>query len=242
MTKNIDTIFYDVGSTLRLSVDDPEFSRAAKKEMMELLGITEPMDEFFKWLDANHKKYRDWTKVSFLDHSEAEQWMFHMMPDYPDKVKLAELAPRLTTLYRDADGRRISNFGAVETVTELNRRGYKQGIIANTITETEIPNWAIEEKIIQYFGAIIPSGKVRIRKPDPAIYLLAARVLDSKPENCVYVGDNPKRDIDGTFDAGFGMMILIKRTKPEDNMAPPKYDANYRIEKLTDLLDIFPPR
>ena len=44
---------------------------------------------------------------------------------------------------------------------------------------------------------VILSSKVRLRKPDPAIYLLASRCIGSAPENCAYVGDNPVRDVEG---------------------------------------------
>lgn len=45
---NIDTIFFDVGATLRYVVEDPEFAAAAEKELMELVGATESHDEFFE--------------------------------------------------------------------------------------------------------------------------------------------------------------------------------------------------
>ena len=40
MNRNIDTIFFDVGATLRYVVEDAEFSAAADRELMELEGDT----------------------------------------------------------------------------------------------------------------------------------------------------------------------------------------------------------
>ena len=39
-------------------------------------------------------------------------------------------------------------------VLELDRRGYILGIIANTITETEIPDWMESDGLTNYFKAV----------------------------------------------------------------------------------------
>ena len=51
MNRHIDTIFLDVGATLRYVVEDPEFAANAEKELMELVGATEPHDVFFEKLN-----------------------------------------------------------------------------------------------------------------------------------------------------------------------------------------------
>ena len=53
-----DTIFFDVGNTLRIVVPDKAFSDAAEAELMRLVGATEPKEVFFEKLEANWKKYR----------------------------------------------------------------------------------------------------------------------------------------------------------------------------------------
>ena len=129
-----------------------------------------------------------------------------------------------------------------DTIIELDRRGYTLGIIANTITETEIPDWMIADGVAHYFKAVILSSKVRIRKPDPAIYHLACRAIGKKEENCAYVGDNPIRDVQGTRDAGFALMIRID--EPDTIAKEPQeitLHPDYTITRISELLDIFPP-
>ena len=53
MANIIDTVFFDVGATLRYVVEDPEFAAAAEKELMELVGAREDHDTFFE-------KFRRW--------------------------------------------------------------------------------------------------------------------------------------------------------------------------------------
>lgn len=69
-----DTIFFDVGNTLRIVIRDREFSAAAEKELMELVGATEPHDVFFAKLQERWEKYRKNVKKTLLDAGEMELW------------------------------------------------------------------------------------------------------------------------------------------------------------------------
>ena len=242
MNRNIDTIFFDVGATLRYVVEDAEFSAAADRELMELVGATESHNVFFEKLNKNWKAYRKMAKTVLLDVSEMELWLQYLLPDYPAEV-IAPNAARLTRLWRDHDGRRVPHDDVKPTLLELKRRGYKLGIIANTITETEIPDWMCHDQVADCFQTVILSSKVRLRKPDPAIYLLASRCIGTVPENCAYVGDNPVRDVEGAVDAGYGSMILYEDAGTADREGKlPTVKPDYRIKAIRELLDLFPDR
>ena len=242
MNPNIDTIFFDVGATLRYVVEDPEFAAAAERELMALVGAKEPHDVFFEKLEKNWKAYRKQAKSVLLDVSEMELWLQYLLPDYPAE-RVAPNAARLTRLWRDHDGRRLAHDDVIPTLRELVRRGYKLGIIANTITETEIPDWMCQANVADCFKTVILSSKVRLRKPDPAIYLLASRCIGSVPERCAYVGDNPVRDVEGAVNAGYGSMILYEDAGTADREGKlPTVQPDYRIRAIGELLDLFPPR
>ena len=242
MQPDIEAIFLDVGNTLRIVVEDPSFQQQAKDDLMTLVNATETPEVFFEKLEKNWKAYRSLAKKSLLDASEMELWTQWLLPDYPVEI-IAPNVSRLTRLWRDHDGRRVAREDVKDTLAELDRRGYKLGIIANTITETEIPDWMISDGVTAYFKTVILSSKVRIRKPDPAIYLLAARVMGVEPAKCAYLGDNPIRDVEGTQAAGFGMMVLIEEPatlakEPQSSDLKP----DHIIKEIKQLLDIFPPR
>lgn len=239
---NIDAIFFDVGATLRYVVKDPAFSAAAQEELMRLTRTTQPKDEFFEKLETNWRAYRRRAKDMLLDVSEMELWLWYLLPDYPADV-IAPNAARLTRLWRDHDGRRVAHEGTEETIHALKARGYKLGIIANTITETEIPDWMCQAGVADCFKTVILSSKVRLRKPDPAIYLLASRCIGVVPEKCAYVGDNPVRDVEGALDAGYGTMILMENAGAADRegKAPTKR-PDHSIRSIPELLSLFPKK
>jgi FMN phosphatase YigB (HAD superfamily) len=82
-----------------------------------------------------------------------------------------------------------------------------------------------------------------MRKPNPEIYWEAARRVGMEPAKCAYVGDNPVRDVEGTQQAGYGMMILLNEPatlakEPPNGQVKP----DYTIRITSELLDIFPGR
>ena len=91
-----DTIFFDVGNTLRIVIPDKEFSDAAERELMELAGTTVPHDVFFAKLEERWQKYRKGVKQSLLDAGEMELWSQHLLPDC-DPERICAHAGRMTT-------------------------------------------------------------------------------------------------------------------------------------------------
>lgn len=243
MNPDIEAIFLDVGNTLRIVVEDPEFMAQAKKDLMTLVETKESPEEFFAALEKNWKAYRKQSKETLVEASEKELWTKWLLPHYPSE-KIGPLAGKLTRLWRDHDGRRVPRDDAKATVIELDRRGYKLGIIANTITETEIPDWMESDGVKEYFRVVVLSSKVGLRKPNPEIYWLASRLMGVEPGKCAYLGDNPIRDVEGTRAAGYGMMILFEEpaTIAKEPAAGVIVKPDHTVRICSELLDIFPPR
>jgi putative hydrolase of the HAD superfamily len=242
MHKNIEAIFLDVGNTLRIVVEDEAFQAYSKQQLVELTGSNMTPDEFFEHLEGRYKVLRKRAKEQLVEASEKEMWTEWMLPDFPAE-KIAPLSSKLTRLWRDSDGRRVARPDVKSTVIELHKRGYILGIIANTITETEIPDWLEEDGLTEYFKEVVLSSKVGYRKPGPEIYWEAARRVGVEPERCVYVGDNPIRDVEGARKAGYGMMIVLHepatlKKEPQNS----EHKPDHTIYTLGELLDIFPVR
>jgi len=239
---DIEAIFLDVGNTLRIVIKDEGFMTNSKRQMVKLTGAQMSPDDFFDHLEARYQVLRKRAKEQLLEASEQEMWTQWMLPDYPVE-KIAPLSGKLPRLWRDCDGRRVPRSDVSKVVLELSDRGYLLGIIANTITETEIPDWLEADHLTDYFKTVVLSSKLGIRKPNPEIYWESARRIGAPPSKCVYVGDNLVRDVEGTQAAGFGMSIIllepetIKKEPPRDDVKPDRI-----IHELSELLDIFPPR
>jgi len=244
MEKNtdIEAIFLDVGNTLRIVIPDEAFIVHSKQQLVKLTGASMSPDAFHELLTERYKVLRKRAKEQLLEASEKEMWTQWMLPDYPTE-KIAPLSGKLTRLWRDCDGRRVPRENSTGVVIELSKRGYLLGIIANTITETEIPDYIFAEGLTGYFKTVILSSIIGIRKPNPEIYWEAARRIGVEPAKCVYVGDNPVRDVEGTRAAGYGMFILYYEPATQaKEPATVEVTPDYVIHEMKELLDIFPPR
>jgi len=242
MTTDIEAIFIDVGNTLRILVKDEPYQAQARQKIATLVGTQEPPETFCAQLDARYKVYRKWAFETLLEASEKELWTRWMLPDFPAD-KIAPLSGELTFLYRQTMGRRFAQPDAKQVVVELTRRGYRLGILSNTITEREIPQWLEEDGFSQYFPTVILSSLFGRRKPGPEIYLEAARQAGVSPARSAYVGDNPSRDVLGARRAGFGMVIIMMEPAELEKEPPTgENKPDLIIQKLSDLLDIFPAR
>lgn len=75
----------------------------------------------------------------------------------------------------------------VSVATRLKQKGYKLGVLSNTIQ----PHVKLskEKNFFEGFDKVILSCEVGLRKPEKEIYLLAARELGVKPEDCICVDD-----------------------------------------------------
>jgi len=241
MEKKIKAVLFDVGNTLRIVIRDPQFEADARRQMAELLKSPLSPDELYDHLEKRYKVLRKKAKDSLVEASEREMWTRWMLPDYPEEA-IAPLSGRLTRLWRDCDGRRVPRKDVTPVVKELHRRGYKIGIIANTITETEIPDWLQEDGLTEYFDPVILSSKVGIRKPNPEIYLVAARQIGAAPGECAYIGDNPVRDVEGAQAAGYGMMILLNEPDTLSKEPPTEeHRPDVTVDTLTGMLEFLPP-
>jgi putative hydrolase of the HAD superfamily len=240
MDLNIKAIFLDLGNTLRMLVKDEAYQSAACRKITELLGTDEDPGLFCEKLNERYKTYRKWAFENLVEAREAELWSRWLAPEFPvDKV--APLGPRLTYLFRQTNGRREVVENGRKVIQELHQRGYILGIISNLISSQEIPEWLEADGYAPYFESVVLSSVLGIRKPAPAIYLEAAKRAGVEPGCCVYVGDNLERDVVGTRQAGFGMVVIM--ISPEQLASATITDENRPdviIHEFRQLLDIFP--
>ena len=240
MRQEIEAIFIDLGNTMRVLVKDEVHQSTARQKIAELVGTQESPEILCQIIDERYKAYRKWAFGTWIEAPESELWTRWLLPDYPAE-KLAPIATELTFQFRQSMGKRILQRDAKEVVIELDQRGYRLGIISKVITTQEIPDWLEADGLSQYFQSVVLSSVLGRRKPDPEVYWEAARRIGVPPEKCVYVGDNPSRDVVGTRNAGFGMVILLM-DPVEVEKDPPTGEnkPDVIIHEFKELLDIFP--
>ena len=110
-------------------------------------------------------------------------------------ISEAEYEPRLAAVLGvGANGLIDRMFGHMEPdvamldgVRAARRAGIRTGMLSNSWGDDRYDRAQLSE----LFDAWVISGEVGIRKPDPAIYALAAERLELEPAACVFVDDLP---------------------------------------------------
>ena len=240
LSADIEAIFIDVGNTLRVVVADEPYQTQAKQQLAALVGAQESPEAFCQHLDERYTTYRAWARETLSEVGEKELWTRWLLPDRSYE-QVAPLAAELTSLYRQTMGRRCARPDVKETIIQLNKRGYRLGILSNTITEGEIPRWLEDDGLSQYFSTIVLSSVFGRRKPGTEIFLEAARRAGVAAAQAAYVGDNPSRDVPGCRRAGWGMaIILLDPGNPKKRDLTGENKPDLIIHRLGELLGVFP--
>jgi len=107
---------------------------------------------------------------------------------------------------------------------------FKLGIISNSMSQ--VPKIFLEQNnLIRYFDAIVISGAVGFRKPNPRIFNYALERLNADPCEAVHVGDSFEEDIVGAKNVGMKAIWICEEKLIEKGAPQPDFIAN----SLTDV-------
>lgn len=99
----------------------------------------------------------------------------------------------------------------IRAVARARENGIKTGLLSNSWGNRDSYEF---EHFDTLFDAVVISGEVGLRKPDPEIYALAARDLGVLPEQCVFV-DDIAVNIRGAVQAG---MVGVHHSETETTL------------------------
>ena len=146
------------------------------------------------------------------DHAKCAEYYFKHMPKFmtpfPEKVAVIE---------------------------KLRALGIKTAIVTNT-SASRVDSQKEKIKalgIAELFDEILISGEIGIHKPDRAIFDMAASRLGVKNEECLFVGDDPKSDVDGAL--GAEMKVLWFNSWNYDDL----YRDDERVFTAKSVLEYF---
>lgn len=93
-----------------------------------------------------------------------------------------------------------------ETLNYLQKK-YELHIITNGFNESQAMKMS-SSGLTAYFKLIVTSETMGHRKPDKEIFEYALDRLDTRPSECLMIGDNPDADIAGAQNAGIDQVLF----------------------------------
>jgi len=117
------------------------------------------------------------------------------------------------------------------TLEELRRRGIKLGTVSNAYVEDI-------ERILDMVGipkegldVIVGVDTVGEAKPSPAVFRRALEEMDVDPGECIFVGDDARRDCEGALNVGITPYLVVRDEKQDT-------DPRFRtVSSLSELIE-----
>jgi HAD superfamily hydrolase (TIGR01509 family) len=100
------------------------------------------------------------------------------------------------------------------TLLESLARDRPIGLVSNFDDGPMVRALLAREGLDRLFSAIVVSMELGRRKPHPAIFLEALRLLDARPEEALFVGDSLGADVGGARGVGIDAVWVNRTGKP----------------------------
>jgi putative hydrolase of the HAD superfamily len=241
----LDTVTFDLWNTL-LSNKPQDYQRYRFRRIENLgrvlkqngkeVGSQHLLDAYLKGFE---KCKETWRKNQDLSTREQLQTMFRFVEEEELRDMSYNLMPELMEAYVSPileDPPEVID-GAQKVLSQTKAKGYRVGLICNTGTTPGSTIVVLLERLgmMRYFDVASFSNELKIRKPDPRIFLHTLSQLKSQPQNSVHVGDLIDADVWGARNVGMISVHFNQELTPCDDAGP-----DFAITRLEELSWILP--
>lgn len=230
--RDLQCIFFDIDDTMYSTT---EFAARARKNAVQAMiraGLRLGEEECLKELDEVISEFS-----SNYEHHFDKLLLRLPREAIGDSSPLILVAAGMCG-YHDTKFHDLSPFeDAIEVLKLLRERKLRLGIISEGLGIKQA------EKVVRLGlhtlispQAVFITDSIGISKDNPKLYLRACDKLKVEPAKCMYVGDNPERDVDVPHSVGLATTLSKRSGKHinKESRVPP----DHIIHNFWDLLDL----
>lgn len=124
--------------------------------------------------------------------------------------------------------------GVRPTLMELKKIGLKLGIVSDA---PELQGWIrlADIGIMHFFDVVVTLGESKEKKPSKKPFLLALKKLKTKPEETLFVGESPERDIKGAMSLGMKTALALYGMNYRKKSG---LKADYELNDISEVLKL----
>ncbi len=221
----IKCVIFDIDNTLYSFNDSNKAALDSLREYCAKIFGWNSQDFDAKHLAVQHEIYNDLGyNGSCRDRMLRYQKMLEQssIPLYPHAVKLYELYWR----------KMIDSLSPDEERTKLFQTLKAKGLFVGIGTDMTpyIQMLKLERmEILQYIDFIVTSEEAGLEKPEPPIFNMCLRKAKCEASECLFVGDDLKKDYQGAISVGMNALWF--------NLKHEKVDDVKEINSLTEILE-----
>lgn len=162
-------------------------------------------------------------------HPEIDVYaIFHaIMHKYGMRRYPRNIVAGMAMLFRSLTRKHFGAFpGIYDVLVSITEKRYRTAIISDAqwvFTEPEILMLGLE----RFFRFKVLSSRFGFKKPDVRLFKLAMERLGVRPEESVYIGDNPAKDLVGSKKAGMSFILFGSECRAYNGFQPDRCFGNY---------------
>ena len=145
---------------------------------------------------------------------EGDIFRRHFGPDFPYETFVTEFRRRFAERI-ESEGVPVKE--GLYDLLEYLRREKIPCAVASSTSRKNVLHYCDQTKVTGYFQKIICGDMVEKSKPDPQIYLVAAREIGMAPEHCMALEDSPNGCLSARR-AGMATVMVPDQIQPDEKM------------------------
>jgi len=236
---NIRALLFDVNGTL-IDIETDEWMEEAYRAVSHFLtyqGIRmrrgEVRDLYFQILKeqlaAKAERYPEFDVVAVW-----REFLRRRATDFTcslDPEKLRHMPLFLAEMQRGISRKRLVAVPQTQQILAQLKARYALAVVSDAQTAYAVPELH-RAGLEGFFDPIVISGDYGYRKPDPRLFRAALEKLCIGPEEAVFIGNDPFRDIEGARQVGMKTILFCPSGNP---LCPPERTPDYLLYQYADL-------
>jgi putative hydrolase of the HAD superfamily len=205
-------ICFDLDGTL---FDHHGSARVGVTRFLQGFGVEVTEAAIGAWFSAEDEQFERWRSgaIGFQEQRRARlrAVLSHLGVEVPgDDAALDAVFDDYLRAYRDA-WRLFPE--SLPLLQELREHGHRLGLLTNGAEAQQLDKLD-RTGLADAFDVVCVSERIGFQKPDVRAFHTLALQLDVDPADCLFVGDDPERDVAGALAAGM-RAVLVDHGQPE---------------------------
>ena len=198
-----------------------------------------PFDEFYPYFIESYHRFQEMKLAEYREYPNRERFLLMLRNmSIPIDRSAEAAADRMVTAHMDGLARAVEfpeeNESALDSVL---KKGYRMAIVSNFDYSPTAYSLIEKYGIGRFFERIVISEEVGWRKPKPVIFERAIELMEIKPDEALFVGDNFTADICGAKSVGMDAAWLNYKNESENDLKP---EPDYIIKAFPDISAVLP--
>ena len=232
MTTQLRAVFFDIDDTLYSTTEFAALARRNGIEAMRRYGLRLPAEMLMQELQEVIGEFT----TNYEHHFD--KLLLRIPRRAYAGINPGLLVAAAVVAYHDTKMTHLTPYDdAVEALTKLADTDLIRGVITAGM-EVKQAEKIIRLKIYDLLTptAIFISDQIGVSKPNPKLYLKVCEEMGIRPQDAMYVGDNPQTDIDPPN--SIGMITVRNRRAGKYKDLQPKTPPTHEIQNFRELLEI----